>query len=341
MLIRSVMPILKVPTAELNLRAVLLNGQSFRWRNIGDSFYGVVDGILLHLQRIDDENIEWSDLGRAANVEEVDISGKLHKYFQLDVCLEKLWDQWSANDSLMAELKRVKELHGIRILSQDPLETLLAFICSANNNIPRISSMVNKLAQLYGDPIVLDPLNDGAKVIDRFPELGYAFPSLSQLNAVQSELEKVLREQLFGYRAKSIGETVKQLGSMSCTCLTDVRHLQTDEIRVFLMNFAGVGPKVAECVALMSFGQNQCVPIDRHVFEITKKYYMPSLKDSNLTNALSRKLMKFYGDKFGTYAGWAQAVLFNEQLEKFVGAPRKESNNKLKATYNGKIARMY
>ncbi|KAK6018771.1 8-oxoguanine DNA glycosylase protein, partial [Ostertagia ostertagi] len=76
------MPILKIPAVELNLKAVLLNGQSFRWRSIGDSFYGVVDGFLLHLRRVDEENIEWSRLGSAANVTEVDIPGKLHDYFQ-------------------------------------------------------------------------------------------------------------------------------------------------------------------------------------------------------------------------------------------------------------------
>ncbi|PIO69807.1 8-oxoguanine DNA-glycosylase [Teladorsagia circumcincta] len=269
-LTRLVMPILKISSVELNLKAVLLNGQSFRWRSIGDSFYGVVDGFLLRLRRVDEENIEWSRLGSAANVTEVDIPGKLHDYFQLDICLEKLWDYWSAQDSLMAELRNVKELQGIRVLSQDPLETLLAFICSANNNIPRISMQ-------------------------------------------KDQLEKVLREQLFGYRAKSISGTVTQLSEMPSSCLVELQYLPTDEIRKFLLNFAGVGPK------------------------ITKKYYLPSLKDSTLTNTLSRRLMEFYEDKFGTYAGWAQAVLFNQQLEKFVRAPSKETI--VKVADNGKISK--
>ncbi|KAK6017678.1 hypothetical protein OSTOST_16797, partial [Ostertagia ostertagi] len=78
------------------------------------------------------------------------------------------------------------------------------------------------------------------------------------LSCVQKDqLEKVLREHLFGYRAKSISGTVTQLSEMSSTCLVELQHLPTDEIRKFLLNFAGVGPK------------------------ITKKYYLPSLKDSN------------------------------------------------------------
>ncbi|KAK5964210.1 N-glycosylase/DNA lyase [Trichostrongylus colubriformis] len=326
------MPFVKLPVTELNLRAILLNGQSFRWRNIDRSFYGVVDGLLLYL-RHDDEKFEWDCLGRAASAVEIDISRKVHDYFQLDIAMETLWEDWVARDSLMADLRKVKELQGIRILNQDPLETLLAFICSSNNNIPRISSMVNKLAKLYGEPIVVDPLEDehGKKVLACFPELGYAFPTLSKLTTVQDKLENVLREQLFGYRAKSVSETVKQLSQLPSTCLMDVQDLEIDEIRQFLLRFAGV----AECVALMSLGQHQCVPIDRHVFDITKKYYIPSLRDTKLSNALSRRLMEFYEDKFGKYAGWAQAVLFNQQLEKFVHAPLMELP--VKAPKNGKV----
>lgn len=66
--------------------------------------------------------------------------GYLKNVFQLDVALNKLWEEWCSQDAFMSTLVSVEELRGIRILKQDPLETLLAFVCSANNNIPRISS---------------------------------------------------------------------------------------------------------------------------------------------------------------------------------------------------------
>lgn len=326
------MPTIKASTSELNLKAVLLNGQCFRWRSLGEDYYGVVKGCLLRLRRKDDESVEWSCLGHAPNTSHDSIPEKLHDYFQLDVALNKLWEEWCSQDAFMSTLVSVEELRGIRILKQDPLETLLAFVCSANNNIPRISSMVNKLAKLYGDPIALHPNGDAKQALDHFPELGYAFPTLPQLSAAQDELETALREHLFGYRAKSISETVRQLSEMHPTALTDVQSLPLEKIRKFLLRFAGVGPKVAECVALMSLGQHQCVPIDRHVFEITKTYFMPSLNGSKLTISLSRRLMEFYEVKFGAYAGWAQAVLFNQQLEKFVHSPLGTNEGKIKAT---------
>lgn len=64
--------------------------------------------------------------------------------------------------------------------------------------------MVNKLAKLYGDTIVIDSPTQSSHVLERFPELSYAFPTLSQLAAVQDELTAVLREQQFGYRANYV-----------------------------------------------------------------------------------------------------------------------------------------
>ncbi|VDK61273.1 unnamed protein product, partial [Cylicostephanus goldi] len=170
--------------------------------------------------------------------------------------------------------------------------------------------MVNKLAKLYGDPIVFDSPSQYTCVLEKYPELGYAFPTLPQLTAVQDELT-----------ASMFSETVRKLGKMPANTLEDLARLPCDEIRKALRGFSGVGPKVAECVALMAMGQNQCVPIDRHVFEITKRYFLPHLKESALTENLNRRLMQFYEEKFGAYAGWAQAVLFNQQLEKFIRDP--------------------
>uniref|UniRef100_A0A183GV72 ENDO3c domain-containing protein n=1 Tax=Heligmosomoides polygyrus TaxID=6339 RepID=A0A183GV72_HELPZ len=137
-----------------------------------------------------------------------------------------------------------------------------------------------------------------------------------------------IRDAVARGRSSKMSETVRQLSEMHPTALTDVQSLPLEEIRKFLLRFAGV----AECVALMSLGQHQCVPIDRHVFEITKTYFMPSLNGSKLTISLSRRLMEFYEVKFGAYAGWAQAVLFNQQLEKFVHSPLGTSEGKIKAT---------
>jgi len=50
--------------------------------------------------------------------------------------------------------QKMERLKGVRLLRQDPVETLFTFICSSNNNIQRISSMVDKLCMTYGQHIV-------------------------------------------------------------------------------------------------------------------------------------------------------------------------------------------
>ncbi|KJH44235.1 8-oxoguanine DNA-glycosylase [Dictyocaulus viviparus] len=313
----NLMNTLKLTSSELNLKAVLMNGQTFRWRNIGECYYGVVEGLLLYMKQLDDETIEWSCLGRSDSSSDIDVSKKLHEYFQLDISVENLWDEWCAREPFMAKLRSIKELQGIRILKQDFFETLIAFICSSNNNIPRISKMVNQLAIMYGMPITLHRPTVDYEVVRHFPELGFAFPTLSQM-VNENNLCENLRKQSFGYRARSVSETVHQLSSMPTIELSNLRSLPYEHIRKFLLGFTGVGLKVAECVALMSLGQHQSVPVDRHIFEITKKYFMPSLKNSSLTDSLNRRIMDFYKKKFGAYAGWAQAALFNQQLENFI-----------------------
>ncbi|KAJ1374392.1 hypothetical protein KIN20_037076 [Parelaphostrongylus tenuis] len=310
------MNFLKVSPSQLNLKAVLLNGQTFRWRNIGECYYGVVNGILYYLRRLDDDFIEWRCLGRSYKSADVDASQRLREYFQLNVPLESLWDSWCERDPFMAKLKDIKQLQGIRILKQDFFETLIAFICSANNNIPRITKMVNSLAKKYGDAIILDdPLRD-CDVIDQFPELEFAFPTVNQMAGVE-KLTEELRNMSFGYRAENVSEAVEVLRNQTVSA-DDLRRLPYEKILEFLLTFKGVGSKVAECVALMSLDQNDSVPVDRHVFEVTKKYFLPHLKECKLSTSLSNTIMRFHKEKFGAYAGWAQAALFTHELEQYV-----------------------
>lgn len=68
----------------------------------------------------------------------------LRDYFQLDrVSLQSCYKRWSDLDANF----KAKAIHfaGIRMLRQDPWENLVSFICSSNNNIPRISQMVNNI----------------------------------------------------------------------------------------------------------------------------------------------------------------------------------------------------
>ena len=47
--------------------------------------------------------------------------------------------------------KSIQYGSGIRILKQDKFEVLISFIISANNNIPRIKGIIEKICESYGD----------------------------------------------------------------------------------------------------------------------------------------------------------------------------------------------
>lgn len=94
-----------------------------------------------------------------------------------------MWEGFSASDPRFAELAR--RLGGARVLRQDPLECLIQFLCSSNNNIARITRMVDFVSSLGSHLGTVGGLDF------------YEFPSLERLSRVS---EGELREAGFGYR---------------------------------------------------------------------------------------------------------------------------------------------
>ncbi|KAJ7372861.1 8-oxoguanine glycosylase ogg1 [Desmophyllum pertusum] len=197
-------------------------------------------------------------------------------------------------------------MRGVRVLRQDPVETLFAFICSSNNNIPRISGMVEKLCHEYGE--FLGEIGDVAY---------YAFPNMKDLKG--SRVEEHLRSVGFGYRAKFISQCASYiLQHHDSEWLEILRSASYNDAHAALCQLPGVGAKVADCVCLMSLDKHEAVPVDTHVWQITAKHYMPHLVT---TKSLTAKVYKQIGDHyralFGEYAGWAQSVLFTADLKRF------------------------
>ena len=102
--------------------------------------------------------------------------------------------------SILKELKKNKHLQCIgedvklRILKQDPFEMIISFIVSANNNIPRIKGIIEKMC-----------LNDGEKIGDY-----YAFPTAEKL---AKRDVKFFESIGLGYRAPYILKTANAIAS--------------------------------------------------------------------------------------------------------------------------------
>ena len=153
---------LRVNARELRLDTTLENGQCFGWRRQPGNepvWVGVLGAHVLALRQADDDCMFRCVGGPAvaakdavaAAAEEAAVVTQLRDYFQLDEPLRPLYSHWAAADHRMAAVAEV--VPGMRVLRQDPAECLFSFICSSNNNIGRISGMLQNLRAMYGTPI--------------------------------------------------------------------------------------------------------------------------------------------------------------------------------------------
>lgn len=242
-----------------------------------------------------------------------------------------LYAAWTQSSDSMAQL--IQSLPGHRLVRQDPVECLFAFICSSNNNIQRIQQMVDKLRATYGTRLLPaaseeDKEENGAAY--------YSFPTAETL-AEKCE-EATLRALGFGYRAPFITKASRQLvvlggasylhqirdwkpliGEDGATDAEDAAHIgQQDAYQEQLMVFAGVGRKVADCVGLFSLERLEAIPVDTHVLQIARREFNVQLAETkSLTPALYKRVGDHFRARFAPSAGWAHSVLFTGDLAAF------------------------
>lgn len=286
---------LKLDPVELNLAAVLRCGQSFRWRSIpGDEgSYSICMQNRVLFVRQDSEHLYYRSEGPGNSVSDSDL---VRDYFHLKIGLKDLYSDWLKRDPF-----HFKNVHlGVRILNQDPWETLCAFICSSNNNIKRISKMVEALCTEYGNHVATI---DGHAYHD--------FPTAKQLAKCPEKTEQALRSLGFGYRAKYLAQTAVRMLELPEDHLLSLRSADTEEVINSLLEFSGVGPKVADCVALMSLKKHGIVPIDTHMYQIASRdYRLKVTQGARGYKDVQSKLKGIWGE----YAGWAHSVLFAGDL---------------------------
>jgi N-glycosylase/DNA lyase len=263
-------------------------------------------------------------------------------YFNLEHNLTQLYEQWAAADPNFK--KKAPKFTGVRILKQDAWEALVGFICSSNNNIQRISQMVEKLCLNYG-PLIghigSQPYHD--------------FPTPEALTS--PKVEQHLRQLGFGYRAKYLYQTAVMVAQeKEAGWLEGLRNPQSSfapekrgdagemaeggregyrRAHEELLQLQGVGPKVADCVCLMGLGWGESVPVDTHgkercaylswsklisriVWQIAQRdYKFGKGKHSSLTKATYDAIGNKFRSLWGKEAGWAHSVLFTADLRAF------------------------
>ena len=259
-------------------------GQCFRW-NIEDdgSYTGVVGKNVLNVKK-DQNNIIIKGICRG-NIKDV-----CDKYFDLNTDYEKIKIRLSKTDNNLKQ--SIEHGNGIRILKQEPWEALVSFIISANNNIPRIKGIIERISKRYGREIRWNN------------KIYYTFPNPTELSKASI---KDLRELGLGFRDSRVFETTQMVNNKEIDIETLEKIEDTNCLREQLLKFPGVGPKVADCVMLFSMQKHEVFPIDVWVKKVMTELYF---EDSRKIEPNNKKILEFAENKFGKLAGLAQQYLF-------------------------------
>jgi N-glycosylase/DNA lyase len=207
-------------------------GQCFRWHETADGVYSngeiqvrqAKNGIILH-------NVEKSDIPYWEN------------YFCADEDYGVFIERFS-QDSTLREACAFAP--GIRVLRQDAFETLISFIISQNNNIKRITGIINKICHNGSFPVPCELLS-------------------MDLTAIGA-----------GYRARYILDAAKKVNSGEIN-LDEIAKMPYNEAKARLLKIIGVGDKVADCVLLFGFHQTRAFPKDVWIKRAIAKYYPDGL----------------------------------------------------------------
>lgn len=260
-------------------------GQCFRWnQQIDESYTGVIKNAIINVKK---ENNEIIFTGKS----EENIKDVVEYYFDLNTNYEEIKRKLSQIDEyLNASIEYGK---GIRILNQDLWETIISFIISANNNIPRIKGIIERLSQKYGNEIEWN----GEKY--------YTFPTIEQLKNVTVEEYRKLG---LGFRDVRLYETTKMILNKEVDLESLQKNQNTQEVRNELLKLSGVGPKVADCILLFSdLKRFDVFPIDVWVRRVMNDLY---IKEDDETKVSKVKIEKVAEEKFANLKGLAQQYLF-------------------------------
>lgn len=260
-------------------------GQCFRWdEELDGSYTGIVGKNVINVNKVDN-TIEFSSFG-ANNLEEL-----VTNYFDLNRDYEKIKSKLSKIDSYLAN--SIEYGSGIRILNQDLWETIISFIISANNNIPRIKGIINKISKAYGEEIEWN----GVKY--------YTFPTAEKLaNATVADL----RNLGLGFRDVRVYETTNKILNKEVDLDKLHEEPNTQKVRDSLLTLSGVGPKVADCILLFStLKRFDVFPIDVWVRRVMNELYIKNEDESKVNKKEIEKLAK---EKYGNLEGLAQQYLF-------------------------------
>lgn len=254
-------------TSNFVLSHILESGQVFRYTSLPNCYQLITKNLICILK---------SEAKRV--IIESNNNNYFIKYFDLHNNYTHIKEEL-AKFSLMRDA--ISYGYGIRILGQWELEVIISFIISSNNNIGRIQKIIGNICASLGK------------------DMGgwHAFPTLEQLSEADTDF---FVKAGAGYRAPFL---VKAIADINNGALKDIDKDTTELARASLMQLAGIGRKVADCILLFAYGRHEVFPVDTW---LDKAYCHLIGKEGRTRAEMSAELEGI----FGKYAGYAQQYLF-------------------------------
>lgn len=265
---------------DYDLEATLNSGQAFRWTRCGESWASVVRG-------------QWVRLRRFENVIQAEVAlptkdwAWLRAYLQLDLDLASVLRTFPHDGPMKSAMETCR---GLRLLRQEPWECLASFIVSSTKQIVQIRQVISALCSRFGAPVAV-PQGIAQE---------HAFPSPMVIASLE---EADLRACKMGFRAPYLLETARQIAANPS--ILNLEDLSVEAARSRLMEFPGVGRKIADCVLLFAYGMQAAFPVDVWVARALRDLYFRGQRQS------LAQLNSFALDYFGPFAGYAQQYLFH------------------------------
>ena len=275
----------KIQCNTFELKDIFDCGQCFRWNEqLDGSYIGVVGNNVIKVKKEGNE-VFFKSVG-TDNLQEL-----VTYYFDLNRDYEKIKQELSKIDENMK--KSVEFGKGIRILNQDIWETIISFIISANNNIPRIKGIIDRISKTYGNEITFEGQNY------------YTFPEASKLSKASVD---DLRKLGLGFRDVRVYETTKIIKEKQVDLEELSKEKDFEKVRNTLLTLPGVGPKVADCILLFSSLKRwEAFPVDVWVRRVMNELYIHNPEENKVKKD---EIFKIAYEKFGNLAGIAQQYLF-------------------------------
>lgn len=253
-------------------------GQVFRFYKLEDNSFDIIlkDRVINVYEK---DNYLYVSSNNNDNLEEV-----TRCYFDLDNDYTKMCDYLVKKDKKLIPM--IEYSKGLNMLRQDPFETVIAYIISANNGVPQITNALNLIAKNYG------------KKVNFNNKEYYLFPQYSDLKDLTQE---DFRNCKTGFRDKYLKAIIDKLNNNEID-LNEYFSMDTKSALEKLMENKGIGMKVASCILLFAYQKYDVFPIDTWVKKIMKEDY----------NIEGEKNIREYANKtYGNYSGVAIQYLFN------------------------------